>query len=127
MVLYYGMSDKLPNLSYYDSTGQAYGFTKPYSEETARLIDQEVARIVDEQYQRAKQILREYAAGHNKLAEVLYTREVIFTEDVEQISANAAGPRAPTKSSPHSRRPNSSATQRKPRHRMHPTTAARRK
>ena len=85
MVLYYGMSDKLPNLSYYDSTGQAYGFTKPYSEETARLIDQEVARIVDEQYQRAKQILREYAAGHNKLAEVLYTREVIFTEDVEQI------------------------------------------
>ena len=85
MVLYYGMSDKLPNLSYYDSTGQTYGFTKPYSEETARLIDQEVARIVDEQYQRAKQILREYAAGHNKLAEVLYTREVIFTEDVEQI------------------------------------------
>ncbi|MDE5940934.1 MAG: ATP-dependent zinc metalloprotease FtsH [Muribaculaceae bacterium] len=85
MVTYYGMSDKLPNLSYYDSTGQAYGFSKPYSEDRARMIDEEVSRIINEQYQRAKDILTQYASEHNKLAEVLYNREVIFTEDVEQI------------------------------------------
>jgi len=85
MVVYYGMSDNMPNLSYYDSTGQAYGFTKPYSEDRARMIDEEVSRIVTEQYERAKAILRQYAEGHNKLAEVLYSREVIFTEDVEKI------------------------------------------
>lgn len=85
MIVYYGMSDKLPNLSYYDSTGQDYGFTKPYSEETARLIDAEVSRIINEQYQRAKDILRQYAEGHAKLAQTLIDREVIFTEDVENI------------------------------------------
>ena len=85
MVVYYGMSDKLPNLSYYDSTGQAYGFTKPYSEDTAKLIDDEVARIINEQYERAKDILRKYAEGHGKLAKTLIDREVIFTEDVEII------------------------------------------
>ncbi|MCH5319602.1 MAG: ATP-dependent zinc metalloprotease FtsH [Paramuribaculum sp.] len=85
MVVYYGMSDKLPNLSYYDSTGQDYGFSKPYSDERARMIDEEVSRIINEQYERAKQILREHAEGHNKLAETLITREVIFTEDVEKI------------------------------------------
>lgn len=85
MVVYYGMSERLPNLSYYDSTGQSYGFSKPYSEDRARMIDEEVSRIVNEQYERAKSILREHAAGHNKLAEVLYSREVIFTEDVERI------------------------------------------
>jgi cell division protease FtsH len=85
MVVYYGMSEKLPNLSYYDSTGQAYGFTKPYSDDRARMIDEEVSRIIHEQYERAKDILRQYAEGHNKLADVLYTREVIFTEDVEHI------------------------------------------
>lgn len=85
MVVYYGMSKELPNLSYYDSTGQAYGFTKPYSEDTARLIDEEVARIINEQYERAKDILRKYAEGHDKLADVLFSREVIFTEDVEKI------------------------------------------
>ncbi len=85
MVVYYGMSDRLPNLSYYDSTGQSYGFSKPYSEDRARMIDEEVSRIVNEQYERAKAILRQYAEGHNKLADVLYSREVIFTEDVEQI------------------------------------------
>jgi cell division protease FtsH len=79
------MSEKLPNLSYYDSTGQAYGFTKPYSDDRARMIDEEVSRIIHEQYERAKDILRQYAEGHNKLADVLYTREVIFTEDVEHI------------------------------------------
>ena len=85
MVVYFGMSDKLPNLSYYDSTGQEYGFTKPYSEDTAKLIDDEVSKIVNEQYERAKQILRENADKHAQLAEVLITREVIFAEDVEQI------------------------------------------
>lgn len=85
MVVYYGMSDKLPNLCYYDSTGQEYGFTKPYSAERAKVIDEEVSRIITEQYERAKQILRDHAEGHNKLADVLISREVIFTEDVEKI------------------------------------------
>jgi len=85
MVVYYGMSKNLPNISYYDSTGQAYGFSKPYSDQRAKEIDEEVSRIIREQYERAKQILREHASGHNKLAEVLFTREVIFTEDVEKI------------------------------------------
>ena len=85
MVVYYGMSDRLPNLSYYDSTGQAYGFSKPYSDDRARMIDEEVSRIINEQYERAKAILRENAKGHNELAEVLVSREVIFTEDVERI------------------------------------------
>ncbi len=85
MIVYYGMSEKLPNLSYYDSTGQDYGFSKPYSDERAQLIDEEVSRIISEQYERAKEILRQHAKGHNKLAEVLISREVIFTEDVEKI------------------------------------------
>lgn len=85
MVVYYGMSDKLPNLCYYDSTGQDYGFSKPYSDERARTIDEEVSRIINEQYERAKSILKEHAEGHNTLAEVLISREVIFTEDVEHI------------------------------------------
>lgn len=85
MVAYYGMSDKLPNLCYYDSTGQEYGFSKPYSEERAKNIDSEVSRIINEQYERAKEILRKYAAGHKELADVLIAREVIYTEDVERI------------------------------------------
>ncbi|MDE5839213.1 MAG: AAA family ATPase, partial [Paramuribaculum sp.] len=85
MVVYYGMSDKLPNLCYYDSTGQDYGFSKPYSDDRAKMIDEEVSRIISEQYERAKSILREHAEGHAKLAETLITREVIFTEDVENI------------------------------------------
>ncbi|MDR1624769.1 MAG: ATP-dependent zinc metalloprotease FtsH [Tannerellaceae bacterium] len=90
MVVYFGMSDKLPNLNYYDSSGQDWGFTKPYSEETAKLIDHEVQRIVNEQYTRAKQILSEYAEGHNKLAKVLLEREVIYAEDVEDIFGKRA-------------------------------------
>ena len=85
MVVYFGMSDRLPNLSYYDSTGQEYGFTKPYSETTAKIIDEEVSRIVTEQYERAKRILKEHADGHAQLTEVLLTNEVIYTEDVEKI------------------------------------------
>ncbi len=85
MVVYYGMSDKLPNICYYDSTGQQYGFSKPYSEDRARLIDEEVSRIINEQYERAKELLRQHAEGHGMLADTLVSREVIFTEDVEQI------------------------------------------
>lgn len=85
MVVYYGMSPKLPNLCYYDSTGQEYGFSKPYSDDRARLIDEEVLRIVNEQYNRAKKILLEHAEGHKKLSEVLICKEVIFAEDVERI------------------------------------------
>ncbi|MDR1402862.1 MAG: ATP-dependent zinc metalloprotease FtsH [Tannerellaceae bacterium] len=90
MVVYFGMSDKLPNLNYYDSSGQDWGFTKPYSEETAKLIDHEVQRMVNEQYARARQILSEYAGGHNKLAKVLLEREVIYAEDVEDIFGKRA-------------------------------------
>jgi cell division protease FtsH len=90
MVVYFGMSDKLPNLNYYDSSGQDWGFTKPYSEETAKLIDHEVQRIVNEQYARAKQILSEHAEGHNLLAKALLEREVIYAEDVEDIFGKRA-------------------------------------
>ena len=85
MVVYYGMSDKLPNISYYDSTGQEYGFNKPFSDDRAKMIDEEVSRIISEQYERAKSILKQYAEGHEQLANILITREVIFTEDVENI------------------------------------------
>ncbi|MCF0218318.1 MAG: ATP-dependent metallopeptidase FtsH/Yme1/Tma family protein [Muribaculaceae bacterium] len=85
MVVYYGMSDKLPNISYYDSTGQDYGFSKPYSDDRAQLIDEEVSRIIREQYERAKEILTTHAEGHGQLSDLLITREVIFTEDVKKI------------------------------------------
>lgn len=85
MVVYYGMSDRLPNISYYDSTGQNYGFTKPFSDERARMIDEEVSRIIEEQYERAKSILKEHSSGHNQLADKLIASEVIYTEDVEKI------------------------------------------
>lgn len=85
MVTYFGMSDQLPNLNYYDSTGQEWGFTKPYSEETARLIDKEVQKIINEQYDRARSILRDNAAKHNQLAEKLLECEVIYSEDLEKI------------------------------------------
>lgn len=85
MVVYYGMSDRLPNLCYYDSSGQDSIFTKPYSNERATIIDQEVSRIITEQYERAKAILRQYAAGHKELADTLISREVIYTADVERI------------------------------------------
>lgn len=90
MVVYFGMSESLPNLSYYDSTGQDWGFTKPYSEETARQIDNEVQKIINEQYNRAKQILLNNKEGHNQLAKVLLEREVIYSEDVEHIFGKRA-------------------------------------
>ena len=85
LVAYYGMSKELPNVCYYDSTGQDYGFSKPYSEERAKIIDAEVSRIISEQYERAKAILTEYASGHKELTTILLDREVIYTEDVEKI------------------------------------------
>ena len=81
----YCMSDKLPNLNYNDLTGQDMGFTRPYSENTADIIDAEVKRIVNEQYERAKQILREHAAQHNKIRDLLIEKEVIYHDDVEKI------------------------------------------
>ncbi|MDR1523875.1 MAG: ATP-dependent zinc metalloprotease FtsH [Tannerella sp.] len=85
MVVYFGMSKKMPNLNYYDSTGQDWGFTKPYSEETAKMIDKEVQNIVNEQYERAKRMLSECADKHGRLAELLLKSEVIYSEDVEHI------------------------------------------
>jgi len=86
MVAYYGMSSKLANMSYYDSSGNSdYGFTKPYSEKTAELIDQEAKNIVSEEYERAKQILAANAKGHNELADLLIDKEVIFAEDLERV------------------------------------------
>jgi len=86
MVTYFGMSEKVGNVSYYDSTGQSeYSFTKPYSEKTAELIDEEVKELIDSQFKRAKQILKENSEGHKKLAELLLEREVIFSEDLEHI------------------------------------------
>ena len=86
MVAYYGMSDKLKDVSFYDSTGRyEYGFTKPYSDETAALIDQETQRIIADQMARAKQILTEHAEGHHQIAQLLIDREVITSEDVERI------------------------------------------
>ncbi len=85
LVLVYGMSDKLPNLNYNDSSGQDMGFTKPYSEDTAEIIDSEVKRIVNEQYERAKEILRKYARQHNEIRDLLVEHEVIYHDDVEKI------------------------------------------
>lgn len=85
MVVYYGMSERLPNLCYYDSTGQQYGFTKPFSEERAHIIDEEVSRIIAEQYQRAKDVLNQYAEGHHQLTDLLVSREVIYTQDVIDV------------------------------------------
>ena len=86
MVTYFGMSDKLKNISFYDSTGRnEYGFSKPYSETTAQLIDQEVQAIIDEQYERAKQILLQYKEGHNEVAQILIEKEVLFAEDLEKV------------------------------------------
>ena len=83
MIAYAGMSDKLPNLCYYNN--EEYSFSKPYSDRTAELIDEEVKRMINEQYERAKQVLTDQKEGHNRLAQLLMEKEVIFAEDVEQI------------------------------------------
>lgn len=83
MIAYLGMSEKLPNLCYYNN--DEYSFQRPYSEKTAELIDEGVKRMVNEQYERAKQILSEHKEQHNELAQLLIDKEVIFAEDVERI------------------------------------------
>ncbi len=85
MVVYYGMSDKLPNVNYSKIQGDAYGISKPYSNKTSELIDEEVNAIIAEQYQRAKDLLQEKAEGHKALSDLLLEAEVIYTEDVERL------------------------------------------
>lgn len=85
MVSFFGMSEEIANLSFYDSSGaNEYGFSKPYSEKTAELIDKEAKKIVAEQYERAKKLLTDNAQGHNELAHLLIEREVIFADDLEK-------------------------------------------
>ncbi|MBF1378404.1 MAG: ATP-dependent zinc metalloprotease FtsH [Porphyromonas sp.] len=85
MVVYYGMSDKLPNVNYSKIQGDAYGISKPYSNKTSELIDEEVNAIIAQQYQRAKDLLQENAEGHKALSDLLLEAEVIYTEDVERL------------------------------------------
>lgn len=86
MVSFFGMSDKVGNISFYDSSGQSdFGFTKPYSEKTAELIDEEVNLIIAESYIRAKEVLKNNMKGLTELAELLLEKEVIFSEDLERI------------------------------------------
>ena len=85
MISYMGMSEKLPNLSYYDSSGQDYTFSKPYSDNTAQLIDFEVKAMIAEQYERAKKLLLEHAEGHGKLSTILIEKEIIYADDLEHI------------------------------------------
>ncbi len=82
MIAYAGMSDKLPNICYYNNDG---GFQKPYSETTAKVMDDEILKLINSQYERAKQLLLDHKEGHNQLAQLLIDREVIFSEDVEKI------------------------------------------
>lgn len=92
MVTYFGMSTELGNMSFYDSTGQSeYNFTKPYSEETSRLIDKETRKIIDTAYQNALRILRDNKQGHEKLALRLLEKEVIFADDLEDIFGKRRG------------------------------------
>ena len=86
MVVYYGMSPKIGNISFYDSSGQTdYGFTKPFSDKTAEVIDSEVNRIVEEAYARAKGIIVEHRSQLDELAGQLYEKEVLFRDDLERI------------------------------------------
>jgi len=83
MIAYAGMGEQLPNVCYYNNN--EYNFTRPYSETTAKIMDDEVLKMINEQYERAKQILTEHKEGHAQLAQLLIEREVIFAEDVEKI------------------------------------------
>ncbi|WP_430467573.1 ATP-dependent zinc metalloprotease FtsH [Winogradskyella ouciana] len=91
MVTIYGLSDKVGNLTYYDSSGQSeYGFTKPYSEQTAELIDKEISDIIEEQYERAIKLLEANKDKLTELAEVLLDKEVIFKDNLEKIFGKRA-------------------------------------
>ncbi len=92
MVAFFGMSDEVGNVSFYDSSGQSeYGFTKPYSEKTAELIDREAKKIVEDAYERAKKVISENIDGLTQLAEQLLEKEVIFSEDLERIFGKRRG------------------------------------
>jgi cell division protease FtsH len=92
MVTYYGMSDKVGNLSFYDSSGsRGYDLTKPYSEKTAELIDKEVKDLIDMIHDRTEKILRENFDGFAQLAELLLEKEVIFADDLERFFGPRAG------------------------------------
>jgi len=102
MVTVYGLNDRVGNLSYYDSTGQSeYTFGKPYSEKTAEVIDEEVSRLVEAQYQRAKRLLTENKDKLTTLATQLLEREVIFKEDLEKIFGERRFAKAPEPVAPH--------------------------
>ena len=83
MVAYAGMSEKLPNICYYNN--QDYQFQRPYSETTAKIMDDEVLKMINEEYARAKDILTQHKEGHHQLAELLFNKEVIYADDVEKI------------------------------------------
>ena len=83
MVAFAGMSERLPNICYYNNS--EYTFQRPYSETTAKIMDDEVLKMINQQYDRAKAILQEHSEGHNQLADLLVQREVIFADDVERI------------------------------------------
>ena len=86
MVTIYGLNDKVGNITYYDSSGQSeYSMTKPYSEQTAVVIDEEISKIIEAQYQRAIKILTENKDKLTELAEILLEKEVIFKDDLEKI------------------------------------------
>ena len=85
MVSVYGMSEKVGNRSYYDSSGQNTSFTKPYSEETAKIIDEEVSNLIDKAYKRAKKILTNHKKKLVELADLLLEKEVIYKENLEKI------------------------------------------
>ncbi|MCK9305877.1 MAG: ATP-dependent zinc metalloprotease FtsH, partial [Bacteroidales bacterium] len=96
MVSYLGMSDKIGNLSFYDSTeSSGFNIGKPYSEKTAELIDKEAKKLIDDSYDTAKKVLRENIDGFSKLAELLLEKEVIFSEDLENIFGKRAGKQPP--------------------------------
>lgn len=101
MVVFYGFDDKLGNVSYYDSTGQMdMNIQKPYSDETARLIDEEVRILINEAYTRAKELLEQHRQSLNQIAELLLSKEVIYKEDLENI----LGEREPQHADPHNKR-----------------------
>jgi len=89
MVTIYGLNDKIGNVTYYDSTGQnEYNFSKPYSDETAKTIDQEISLLIETQYERAIKILEENKDKLNQLADILIEKEVIFKDDLQAIFGN---------------------------------------
>ena len=115
MVSYFGMSEKVGNISFYDSTGQnEYGFTKPYSEKTAELIDREVKDLIDQAYNKAREILIKNKEKHAQLANLLLEREVIYAEDLVKIFGKRKNMKdIPTGRIPEEKKPKAKATRKK--------------